>query len=75
MAIVTAQDVSRVFPMPAGPVTALRDVSMTIAANETKTLNACIRGPRAGPRTAPCNRTLAEIVVSHSRGAGPALSP
>ena len=34
MAIVTAQDVSRVFPMPAGPVTALREVSMTIAAGE-----------------------------------------
>ena len=34
MTIVTAQDVSRVFPMPAGPVAALRDVSMTIAAGE-----------------------------------------
>ena len=34
MAIVSAREVSRVFPMPAGPVTALREVSMTIAAGE-----------------------------------------
>jgi putative ABC transport system ATP-binding protein len=34
MEIVTARDVSRVFRMPAGPVTALRDVSITIAAGE-----------------------------------------
>jgi putative ABC transport system ATP-binding protein len=34
MAIVSAREVSRIFPMPAGPVTALRDVSVTIAAGE-----------------------------------------
>ena len=34
MAIVTARDVSRVFPMPAGPVAALKNVSLTIAAGE-----------------------------------------
>ncbi|MBW8867011.1 MAG: ABC transporter ATP-binding protein [Acidobacteria bacterium] len=34
MEIVAARDVSRVFAMPAGPVMALRDVSMTIAAGE-----------------------------------------
>jgi len=34
MAIVTAREVSRIFPMPAGPVTALKDVSVTIAAGE-----------------------------------------
>src|SRR4029077_13448340 len=34
MEIVRAHDVSRVFPMPAGPVTALRRVSLTIAAGE-----------------------------------------
>jgi putative ABC transport system ATP-binding protein len=32
--IVEARRVSRVFPMPAGPVTALRDVSLRIAAGE-----------------------------------------
>jgi putative ABC transport system ATP-binding protein len=32
--VVEAVDVSRVFPMPAGPVVALRDVSLTIAAAE-----------------------------------------
>src|SRR5262249_2446637 len=34
MEIVHAHDVSRVFPMPAGPVAALRNVSLTIAAGE-----------------------------------------
>jgi putative ABC transport system ATP-binding protein len=32
--IVEARNVSRVFPMPAGPVTALRDVSLQIAAGQ-----------------------------------------
>jgi ABC-type lipoprotein export system ATPase subunit len=34
MEIVRADEVSRVFPMPAGPVAALRQVSLTIAAGE-----------------------------------------
>jgi putative ABC transport system ATP-binding protein len=32
--IVEARDVSRVFPMPAGPVTAIRDVTLSIGAGE-----------------------------------------
>ena len=32
--IVEARSISRVFPMPAGPVTALRDVSLSIAAGD-----------------------------------------
>jgi len=32
--IVEARSISRVFPMPAGPVTALRDVSLSIAARD-----------------------------------------
>ncbi|HEU4686966.1 MAG TPA: ATP-binding cassette domain-containing protein, partial [Vicinamibacterales bacterium] len=32
--IVEARNVSRVFPMPAGPVTAIRDVTLSIAAGE-----------------------------------------
>jgi putative ABC transport system ATP-binding protein len=34
MEVVRAHDVSRIFPMPAGPVAALRHVSVTIAAGE-----------------------------------------
>jgi putative ABC transport system ATP-binding protein len=34
MPVVEVRDVSRVFPMPAGPVTALRDVSLTVTAGE-----------------------------------------
>ena len=34
MALVEARDVSRVFPMPAGPVTALRSVSIAVEAGE-----------------------------------------
>jgi putative ABC transport system ATP-binding protein len=34
MPVVEVRDVSRVFPMPAGPVTALRDVSLTVGAGE-----------------------------------------
>jgi len=41
MAIVDARDVSRVFPMPAGPVTALRGVSLTLSAGE----HVAISGP------------------------------
>ena len=33
-AIVEARDVSRVFPMPAGPVTAIRDITLAIDAGE-----------------------------------------
>jgi putative ABC transport system ATP-binding protein len=33
-AIVEARNVSRVFPMPAGPVTALRDITLSIGAGE-----------------------------------------
>jgi len=40
-ALVTTRDLSRVFPMPAGPVTAVREVSMTIDANDY----AAIMGP------------------------------
>jgi putative ABC transport system ATP-binding protein len=41
MEIVRANDVSRIFPMPAGPVAALRRVSLTIAAGE----HVAITGP------------------------------
>ena len=41
MEIVRAHDVSRIFPMPAGPVAALRRVSLTIAAGE----HVAITGP------------------------------
>ena len=41
MPVVEVRDVSRVFPMPAGPVTALRDVSLTVAAGE----HVAITGP------------------------------
>ena len=41
MTIVDVRDVSRVFPMPAGPVTALRNVSLTLAAGE----HVAISGP------------------------------
>jgi putative ABC transport system ATP-binding protein len=41
MLVVDARDVSRVFPMPAGPVTALRSVSLTISAGE----HVAITGP------------------------------
>ena len=41
MTIVDVRDVSRVFPMPAGPVTALRNVSLRLAAGE----HVAISGP------------------------------
>jgi len=41
MTIVDARAVSRVFPMPAGPVTALRSVSLTLSAGE----HVAISGP------------------------------
>jgi putative ABC transport system ATP-binding protein len=41
MTIVDARGVSRVFPMPAGPVTALRSVSLTLSAGE----HVAISGP------------------------------
>jgi putative ABC transport system ATP-binding protein len=41
MTIVDARDVSRVFPMPAGPVTALRSVSLRLSAGE----HVAISGP------------------------------
>jgi putative ABC transport system ATP-binding protein len=41
MNIVTAQHVSRVFPMPAGPVAAVRDVTLQVEAGE----HCAIRGP------------------------------
>jgi len=41
MTIVDVRDVSRVFPMAAGPVTALRNVSLTLAAGE----HVAISGP------------------------------
>jgi putative ABC transport system ATP-binding protein len=41
MPVVEVRDVSRVFPMPAGPVTALRDVSLTVGAGE----HVAITGP------------------------------
>jgi putative ABC transport system ATP-binding protein len=41
MEIVRANDVSRIFPMPAGPVAALRDVSLAIASGE----HVAITGP------------------------------
>jgi putative ABC transport system ATP-binding protein len=41
MAVVDLRDVSRVFPMPAGPVTALRDVSLTVTEGE----HVAITGP------------------------------
>ncbi|MBI4266291.1 MAG: ABC transporter ATP-binding protein [Acidobacteria bacterium] len=41
MAIIDASNVSRVFPMPAGPVTAVRGVSLTIAEAE----HTAIKGP------------------------------
>ena len=41
MAVVALRDVSRVFPMPAGPVTALRDVSLTVKGGE----HVAITGP------------------------------
>jgi len=40
-AVVDARDVSRIFPMPAGPVAALRNVSLTVAAGE----HVAITGP------------------------------
>jgi putative ABC transport system ATP-binding protein len=41
MTIVDAREVSRIFPMPAGPVAALRNVSLTVAAGE----HVAISGP------------------------------
>jgi putative ABC transport system ATP-binding protein len=41
MTIVDVRDVSRIFPMPAGPVNALRHVSLTVAAGE----HVAISGP------------------------------
>jgi len=41
MTIIDVRDVSRVFPMPAGPVTALRNVSLRLAAGE----HVAISGP------------------------------
>lgn len=41
MSIIQATSVSRVFPMPAGPVTAVRDLTLTIAEAE----HTAIRGP------------------------------
>jgi putative ABC transport system ATP-binding protein len=41
MAVVDVRDVSRIFPMPAGPVTALRGVSLTVRAGE----HVAITGP------------------------------
>jgi putative ABC transport system ATP-binding protein len=41
MAVVDARDVTRVFPMPAGPVTALRSVSLTVSPGE----HVAITGP------------------------------
>jgi putative ABC transport system ATP-binding protein len=41
MAVVALRDVSRVFPMPAGPVTALRNVSLTVQGGE----HVAITGP------------------------------
>jgi putative ABC transport system ATP-binding protein len=40
-AVIAATDIGRVFPMPAGPVTAVADVTLTIAAGE----HMAIRGP------------------------------
>ena len=41
MSIVQAEHVSRIFPMPAGPVTAVADVTLDIAAGE----HVAVRGP------------------------------
>jgi putative ABC transport system ATP-binding protein len=41
MTVIDVRDVSRIFPMPAGPVTALRGVSLTVSAGE----HVAITGP------------------------------